>query len=145
MKKLSKLFAITIASVLLFSCGALEPTVISKERGEAAKQDASNQFQEFVLVLLDGCHEDLKDYKISGVNYTEYWVKSGNYYVLISNGAVVACDDILSNIGTLDEEGLILTIADGVKDSKKASLSGKKAHKLPEVIDGKVNCSTEAA
>lgn len=133
---------ITLA-IIAVVCGVGIPVtsaIINKSQSSKATQIASSKYQEFVEALRTSCNEDVKDYIVYGVTYSEFWIKTGDHYVLFSNGDIVACNKNVSKIGVLDNIGIFITIGDGIKDKDGNDLKGKSACKLPTVTNGSVIC-----
>ena len=61
------------------------------------------------MALRTSCNQDVKDYTVSGVTYSEFWIRTGDHYVLFSNGDIVACNKNISKIGVSDNVGLFIT------------------------------------
>ena len=139
---LKKLIITLIVIALIGVCIPIATTLINNDFESKAKQNASSKYHEFVAALWTSCTEDIKDYKVYGVTYSEFWIRTGDRYVLFSNGAIVACNKNVSKIGVLDNVGLFITIGEGIKDKDGNNLKGKSACKLPNVSNGSVTCHT---
>ena len=139
---LKKLIITLIVIALIGVCIPIATTIINNNLEAKAKQIASSKYQEFVEALRTSCDEDVKDYTVDGVNYSEFWTKTGDYYVLFSSGDVVACNKNVSKIGLLDNIGIFITIGEGIKDKNGNDIKGKVACKLPTITNGSVTCHT---
>ena len=139
---LKKLIITLIVIALIGVCIPIATTTINNNLESKAKQIASSKYQEFVAALRTSCNQDVKDYIIYEVAYSEFQIKTGNHYVLFTYENIVACNKNASKIGVLDNMGLFITIGEGIKDKDGNDLKGKSACKLPNVTNGSVTCHT---
>ena len=149
MKKLNKkgivlknLIITLIVVALIGVCIPIATTIINNNLESKAKQIASSKYQEFVEALRTSCDEDVKDYTVDGVNYSEFWIKTGDYYILFSSGDIVAFNKNVSKIGLLDNIGIFITIGEEIKDKDGNDLKGKLVCKIPNVTNESVTCHT---
>ena len=112
-EKIKKLFAITITSVLLFSCGLSQSSGENNAKGAAAAQAAFNKYTEFVLMYTQTC---LKDFNVYGKDKA-FWTQTDEYISIIINGTVKSTEKSIataaSKIGTYDEANKQITVMDG--------------------------------
>ena len=94
------------------------------------------------MALWTSCTEDVKDYTVSGITYFEFWIRTGDHYVLFSNGDIVACNKNVSKIGVLDNIGIFITIGEGIKDKDENNLKEKRVFNLSNVTNESVACNT---
>ena len=94
------------------------------------------------MALWTLCNQNVKGYTVYGVTYSEFWIKTGDYYVLFSRGDIATCNKSVSKIGLLDNIGLFITIGEGIKDKDGNNLKEKKVCKLPNVTNESVTCHT---
>ena len=97
-----------------------------------------------MIALVDDCKEDVKDFKVAGTAYSNFWIETNGYYVLILGGQVVACKKDVKDIGEVSESVLTISSTSTLKDNDGNELKVKTAYKIPTVTDGKTTCSTNA-
>ena len=96
-----------------------------------------------MIALVDDC-KDVKDFKVAGTAYSNFWIETSGYYVLISGGQVVACEKDVKDIGEVSKNVLTISSISTLKDNDGNKLKGKNEYKIPTVTDGKTTCSTNA-
>ena len=68
LKKIIALIVIALIGV----CILIATTLINNDLESKAKQNASSKYHEFVTALRTSCNQDVKDYTVYGVTYSEF-------------------------------------------------------------------------